>query len=140
GIVVVSLVLVILLYWVFRKKESEKMQQVPAIAAQSSIDNLLDPAYTAVSTEGNQFYSVLHGIIWKYAAEQFNLSGSEMSKQRLSVKMKEANIDSHIAGNLFQLLEECETGMFTNASLLNDKQSMLEETKETLEKVRTGLL
>ena len=54
--------------------------------------------------------------------------------------MKEAGIDSNVSGNLFQLLEDCETGMFTNASLLHDKQSMLVETKDILEKVRTGLL
>ncbi len=140
GIVVVSLVLLILVYWGFRKKEPEKLQQVPAIAAQPSIDNLLEPAYAAVSAEGNQFYSVLHGIIWKFAAEQFNLSGSEMNKQMLADKMNEANVVADISLNLFHVLADCEAGMFTNASLLNDKQSMLEETKEILEKVRTGLL
>ncbi len=140
GIVVVLLVLLILVYWGFRKGKPEKLQQAPVIAEQPSIESLLEPANAAVSEEGDQFYSVLHGIIWKFAAEQFNLSGSEINKQMLADKMNGANVAADISGNLFHVLTDCEAGMFTNASLLNDKQSMLAATKDILEKVRAALL
>ncbi len=139
GIVVASLVLVILLYWVFRKKEPEELHQTFPTAEQPSVGSLLEPAYTAVSAEGNQFYSILHRVVWKFAAEQFNLSGSEINKQTLAAKMKDANIDSNISGNLFQLLEECEAEMFTNASLLHDKNTMLSTATEVLENINLSL-
>lgn len=140
GIVVVLLVLLILFYWVFRKKEQEKFLPVQQKPVLPSVESLLQPAYTEVMEEGNQFYSTLHQITWKFAGEQFGLSGSEVNKQTLAAKMNEAGVDANLSANLFRVLEECETGMFTNASLLHDKQSMLAETKEVLEHIRTVLL
>ena len=140
GIVVVLLVLLILFYWVFRKKEPEKFLPVQQKPVLPSVESLLQPAYTEVMEEGNQFYSTLHQITWKFAGEQFGLSGSEMNKQTLAAKMNEAGVDANLSANLFRVLEECETGMFTNASLLHDKQSMLAATKEVLEHIRAVLL
>ena len=140
GIVVVLLVLLILFYWVFRKKEQEKFLPVQQKPVLPSVESLLQPANTIVMEEGNQFYSTLHQITWKFAGEQFGLSGSEMNKQTLAAKMNEAGVDANLSANLFRVLEECETGMFTNASLLHDKQSMLAETKEVLEHIRAILL
>lgn len=140
GIVVVLLVLLILFYWVFRKKEPEKFLPVQQKPVLPSVESLLQPAYTIVMEEGNQFYSTLHQITWKFAGEQFGLSGSEVNKQTLAAKMNEAGVDANLSANLFRVLEECETGMFTNASLLHDKQSMLAATKEVLEHIRAVLL
>jgi BatD DUF11 like domain len=135
GIIVVLGVLLILAYWIFRKKEPAILPTVQQQPALPSIESLLEPAYAAVGEEGSQFYSILHGIIWKFAGQKFNLSGSEMSKQVLAAKMKEAAISSDIAENLFQVLEQCEAGMFTTASLSDDKKSILLQTKEVLEKM-----
>jgi BatD DUF11 like domain len=140
GIIVVLLVLVILLYWIFRKKETENQAQTTAITAQPSVENLLEPAYADISSEGNQFYSTLRSIIWKYVAGQFFLSGSEMNKHTLIIKMNEANLHETCSDRLFRILEECEAGMFTNASLLHDRQGMLSETMKVLEDIRIALL
>lgn len=135
GIIVVVLVLLILLYWAFKKKEPEKimLQQQPALP---SVESLLEPAHAALETNGNEFYSTLHSIIWKFAREQFGLSGSEMNKQQLAAKMNGAGADTELSENLFQILEECEARMFTNASLLHNRQSMLATTKQILENIR----
>ncbi|MEI2740612.1 MAG: BatD family protein [Chitinophagaceae bacterium] len=135
GIIVVVLVLLILLYWAFKKKEPEKimLQQQPALP---SVESLLEPAHAALETNGNEFYSTLHSIIWKFAREQFGLSGSEMNKQQLAAKMNGAGADTELSENLFQILEECEARMFTNASLLYNRQSMLATTKQILENIR----
>jgi|CXWL01.1.fsa_nt_gi hypothetical protein len=140
GVLVVLIVLAILLYWIFRKKEPEVMPLIQHESAAPSIESLLEPAYAAVSAEGNRFYSTLHGIIWKIVARQFSLAGSEMSKQKLAAKMNDANVAGNIAGSLFRILEECEAGMFTNASLLYNKHSMLSDAKELLEHIRSALL
>lgn len=140
GIIVVSLVLLILLYWIVRKKEPEKPPQQTLTTAQLTLEKLLEPAYEVVQHEGCLFYSTLYDIIWKFAAVQFNLYGSEMNKETLAVKLEEAGIESDISGKLLLLLKECEAAMFTTASLINDRHSMLSETKKVFEDIRTALL
>ena len=94
GIIVVSAgIRLILLYWIFRKKEPEKLAtNSAAITEQPSVESLLEPAYAVIARRRQQFYSILHNIIWKFVSRSnFNLSGSEMNKQILADKMKEAN-------------------------------------------------
>ncbi len=135
GIVVMSVVLLILVYWIFRKKEPATLPSAQQESTLPSVESLLEPAYNAVVEEDNSFYSILHGILWKFSGEKFNLSGSEMSKQVLVAKMNEASISRDITENLFQVLEQCEAGMFTTANLSDDKQSILLQAKEVLEKM-----
>ena len=135
GGIVVLLVFLILLYLVFIKKEPEALVLANPESALPSIVDLIKPAQSLISEEGNRFYSVLHNLIWKFAGEQFSLAGSEMNKQVLASKMKAIGIDGSIANRLFQVLEQCEEGMFTNAYLMEDKQSILSETKELLEAI-----
>lgn len=138
GIIVVLLVLLILAYWIFRKKEPEVLLPVREEQRIPSVENLLEPAAAVVSAEGNGFYSILHSIIWKFTGQKFGLSGSEMSKQVLADKMKESDIESSITEKLFLVLKRCETGMFTAASLQDDKHSMLLQAKEILEKINSA--
>jgi hypothetical protein len=139
-IIVVILTLMAVMYWIFRKKEQDELTQIKGETETTSIESLLEPAYAVVSADSNKFYSVLHGIIWKITGEDFKLSGSEMNKQLLANRMDEAKVDNDVSDKLFQILEKCEIGMFTNASLSDDKKAMLSEVKEVLEKIRVGLL
>ena len=135
GVIVVCLVLLILVYWIFRKNPTEKKlpeQQEPALI---SIRDLLDPAYAAISAENKKFYTVLHGIVWEFIAQKFSLSGSGMKKQTLVDKMREVNSKKSVADNLMQVLEQCETGMFTNASLSDDRNRLLMQAKEVMENI-----
>jgi hypothetical protein len=135
GIIVV-LVLLILLYWISRKKEPEKRATVTLRSMSPPTTHLLDPAYALVTDESGKFYSTLHGIIWQFATEQFDLSGSRMNKKLLAARMEEAGIPASLTANLFRTLEECETGMFTNARLTHDREAMLKGVKEVVEKIR----
>ncbi len=131
GIIVALLVVVIVLYWVFKKKEPEKIIVAEPLPG-PTVDDLLEPAYTAASEEGSRFYRVLHGIIWDFAAARFALSGSGMSKQSLAVKMSEAGIGTDMSRQLFEVLDQCEAGMFTTANLEHDKQDLFSFVKQLL--------
>lgn len=137
GIIVVSLVLLILLYWVFKKKEPEKIILNDPPLENPYVDNLLEPAVAAISQEGRLFYQLLHNLIWTVSTQKFGLAGTAMNKQSLAVKMKQAGLDDPATEKLFKVLEECETGMFTNANLRNDRQHILSEAKEVLEKINS---
>ena len=136
GGIAVLLVLLILLYWIFIRKEQGVTMPAGQEPALPSIDDLLTPAQLLVSEAGNQFYSVLHTAIWKFAGEQFGLAGSEINKQVLAAKMNLAGCSSNITERLFLVLEQCEAGIFTTACLEEDKQNILSETKELLEEIQ----
>ena len=133
GGIVVLLVLLILLYWIFIRKEAVTTIPVSQEPAKPTVEELLLPVQLLTSGEDKQFYTALHSVIWQFTGEQFNLSGSELNKRSLVVKMNTAGISSDTTERLIHVLEQCEAGMFTNVSLEQDKQSILSETKEVLE-------
>ncbi len=135
GIIVVFLVLIILMYWIFRKIPPEKElteRQKPFLF---SVESLLAPAYASISEESSRFYSVLHGIIWEFTAQKFSLTGSGMKKQIVADKMREAKIKMSVADSLLQVLEQCETSMFTNTNLSDDRSRLLLQVKEVMENI-----
>ena len=135
GIIVGAIVLVILGYWIFKKKEPEPI--VPDAPAPSlpSADQLLEPATAAIAEDGNLFYRLLHKGIWDFATSRFELSGSDMSKQALAHKMASAGIDHDSIKQLFDVLRECEAGMFTTASLEHDKEALVAFAKQLLDRI-----
>ncbi len=135
GGIVVVLVLLILVYWIFIRKEPVTTIPASQEPAKPTVEELLTPVQLLILGEGKEFYTALHRVIWQFASEQFNLSGSELNKRSLVVIMNTAGISNDITEQLFQVLEQCETGMFTNASLEQDKQIILSETKKLLEAI-----
>jgi hypothetical protein len=129
GIIVVSAVLIILAYWALKKKEPEKII-VPEPEPMPTVDELLAPAYAAARENDPDFYRILHRMIWNFSADRFGLSGSSMSKQALASNMKNAGIDPVKTGQLLQVLDHCETGMFTTALLEHDKTALLSTVNE----------
>lgn len=133
--IVTVLVLLILVFLIFKKKEPEKLSPVQQEKQLISIDNLLQPARDEVATEGNRFYSVLHGIVWKFAADKFHLSGSEMNKQTLAAKMDQENLSAEIKNEMLTVINDCETGLYTTADLEENKINLLSETNVLLKKL-----
>ncbi len=132
GIIVAAIVLVILFYWIFKKKEPEPVIQAETEPALPTADQLLEPATAAIAQEGNLFYRLLHKGIWDFAVSRFELAGSDMSKQTLIQKMKAAGVGQDTIKQVFDILEQCEAGMFTTASLEHDKESLVSFAKQLL--------
>ena len=63
-----------------------------------------------------------------------------MNKRNLSTRLKENKIDPALIEETQHILQQCETGMFTNADLAHDKNILLQKAKETLEKISESLL
>jgi hypothetical protein len=135
GIVVLA-VLVVLLYWVMRRKEPEKpvemVEETPVVVSPSA-DEILQPATEQLQNNDKEFYSSLYQSIWSHLAQQFNLSGTEMNKQMLSIKLDEQGFAGK--NDLLQILQHCETGMFTNAVLEENREELLKKVKSLLEQM-----
>ena len=135
---VVSLVILIVLYYLFKKKESEKLIQSAVVTERPTVAVILEPAYAAIETEGNLFYSLLYDIIWSFASTEFRLSGSEMNKQTLTAKMTEAKVAAAVSEPLLELLQDCEAAMFTNANMGYDRNQMLAAATRVLTAIRSA--
>jgi len=137
GIVVLA-VLVVLLYWVMRRKEPEKpleMVEETPVVIPPSVDEILQPATEHLQKNDKEFYSSLYRSIWSHLASQFNLSGTEMNKQMLSIKLDEQGFAGK--NDLLQILQHCEKGMFTNAVLEENREELLQRVKILLEQINS---
>ena len=131
------------LLWLFRNKKGNtgQLQNIPVKTVTSlSVNEILAPAYLLSHADDKNFYTSLYQAIWKFFGNVFHLSGSEMNKRTLSIKLKENKIDQELIEEVQHILQQCETGMFTNADLAYDKNRLLQKTKETLEEIGESLL
>ncbi|MEI9808474.1 MAG: BatD family protein [Bacteroidota bacterium] len=105
-----------------------------------AIDDLLVPAGILAQADHKQFYSLLHQAAWQFFALHFNLSGSEMKKTILSVKLETHKINPALIGEVHAILNQLEAGMFTDADLGSGKKELLEKTRVVLKAIQSALL
>lgn len=139
ALIAAAAVLMILIYWIAGSKDKKKNTE-PAVTQPvlPSVDALLQPALDIA--DENEFYKFLQSAIWQFAAQRFGLTGSDMTKQVLGRKMNDAIPDSSLAIQLIAILEKCEVGIFTRASLAENRELLLQQTREVLEKADEALL
>lgn len=89
---------------------------------------ILEPAYRALAMPGNDFYFLLHGLVWKFLGEKFQLSGSKMNKDLLASTMHERGIEAGNISELVSIIECCETGIFTGTDLASSREELFEKT------------
>jgi hypothetical protein len=63
------------------------------------------------------------------------LSGTRMNKDELYRAMNEKGKDREIYNGLLDILQQCETAMFTKAELGLDKEELLNRTRVLLSKI-----
>lgn len=139
GIIIISCLLAVLIYWIRYKKEPAGTEEEKKIVL-PGIDEILAPAEELVSGDSKTFFSSLHQCIWNYLAIHFKLSGSEMSKKILSDTFALRGVNNQYVSEVISLLEQCETGIFTTAYLQEDNQSVFVRASNTLEKISNQLL
>lgn len=141
GLIAVAVVLLILAYWLFirkdRKEESAVSEKKPVLPAAAE---LLQPAREQAAADDKSFYQSLQAAIWAFAAQRFGLSGSEMNKQLLSEKIGRATGAPQLSERLQKILFLCEAGTFTNASMGESREDLLQQVTEIFEKTDAALL
>ncbi|MBI5858993.1 MAG: protein BatD [Sphingobacteriales bacterium] len=137
AIIILSLVVLILIYWIGYKKEPVAVSGKTKTVLPSA-DEILVSAAALTEVTGKEFYSILHQCIWNFFGQYFNLSGSEINKQMLKVKMNESGLLQATITRLILLLEECESGIFTDA-IENNKKELLEQAERLLAEINLYL-
>lgn len=104
-----------------------------------SVSEILKRAHTFCEADDKTFYSVLRICIWYFFTEHFGLTGSKMNKTGLAELMQMKAVDAVSQKKILQILDQCETGIYTNVEGDGDKKNLLEETKEVLVKISNQL-
>jgi hypothetical protein len=139
GLIILSLIAAGLLYWIFKKKEEEKLPVTEKIPEQPSVEIRLQSVDAAMEEDGSHFYSILHNVIWKFVADKFDLPESETNKTGLEEVMNKKNINNNAIQSLLLVIEECEIGVYTQVQVDGSRVELLEKVKELFEIIRSDL-
>ncbi len=141
GGIAVLLLLLILLYWIFIRKDTKvRVQAMPITNERFSDVHFLEPAIIALDGDDKIFFRALQTSVWAWASARFGLTGSLMNKHQLSEKMNSGLKDTTLSQTLLEVLEKCEAGIFTNASLEEDRVGLLQRVRTVMEKAGESLL
>lgn len=129
GIIVITLGFV----W-FRKKAPQPDALIIKEEVIPSVNEILQPA-TAFTGEDKLFYATLRQCIWNFFTLHFGLTGSKMNSRDLIAIMKHQQADEKSQLAILGILQECETGIFTDAQIQTDRTALLNKTEESLGKL-----
>jgi len=126
----------------FKKKKNKRLMINDGLTGSKTptVNEILSPSYLLKIADDKNFYNSLQQAIWKFFSIHLHFTGSEMSKGYLAIRLKENGIDQNTIDNIRDILQKCEVGTFTGANILNNKNDLLQETKQTLEKIEKFLL
>ena len=135
--IVIMLVLGILAYWAFSKKDPAPV----IVVAEKSVpaEEILQGVITLQAAEDKEFYKELHLAVWTYFTNHIELTGSARNKENLLMILKEKGARKENIDTLSGIFSACEAGMYTNASLKADKEMLLQKTKEVLGEIEKSL-
>lgn len=136
-----GLVLAIAAMFIFLSRGRKRKKAVNSIGIAENNSNrptvteILQPADTFSDADNKTFYNILRNCIWDFFTVHFDLTGSKMNKSSLSIAMQQKGIDEKSKKTILEILDQCETGIFTNVEDTGDEKQLLEETKEVLQKI-----
>lgn len=136
-IIIIALVLIVMIYWIRYQKEPEPIKEEKV--SLPTVDELLAPAYAGITADDRKFYSTLHQCTWDFFIIHFQLSGSDMNKDKAIAKMTSAGIAPSSIDAIETVLRKCEAGMFTRADIAENKEELLRYTEEVLKKISSDL-
>jgi len=136
--VVISLVIIVLAYWVkYKNKPAPVVKQEKT--EWPSIDEGIALIGRHKDLSNKEFCTGLQQFIWKTLGNRLNLEGSAVNKEILFSKLRQERVGDEIVSNLQRILSECEMGMFTGAAFDMNRGKMLAEAKEVLEGINPRL-
>lgn len=119
----------------FRKKRKPQVKVEPSVEKTiPAVSELLRPA-AEFSGEDKLFYTMLRQCIWSFFTLHFGLTGSRMNSRDLLVIMKHKQLDEKAQHSILEILQECETGIFTDAHIQTDRKALVKKTEISLENI-----
>ncbi len=137
-LIVISLVLAVLAFWSFKKKPD--VQAAPEKAPERiSVEKRLAAAAAQVNGDEAVFYSELQQAIWSFFDQVFELHGTARNRESLLSALQKKPVEQELLSRTGGLFSACETGMYTQAQALHDRDWLLAEAKDVLEQLEKKL-
>jgi hypothetical protein len=130
------LLLVVLGYWLTKKKEPviESKETVAPAKPVISVNDVLKPAYLLIPAADKDFYMVLQQSIFNFFQQYFDYAGN-MNKEVISARFKGEN--EGLYNNIMNVLQQCEAGIYTGAIMQEDRGALLVVVKALLDKLQS---
>lgn len=112
------------------KKEKKVIARQKATAHIKTAEEFLTPAANSLQEQenNNNFYTLLRSGIYNYLAQYLQQPVSSSTKQNLQSLLYAKNISAVQVEKLFSIIEQCEHGAFTMATLQNNREQLLQDT------------
>jgi hypothetical protein len=132
-----SLASAIILFFLAKRRNNNKIATVVVTpeSTKKTVSTLLQPAFIFLEADDKMFYNTLRNCIWGFFTEHFGLTGSNMSKVALSRVMQQKQVEAPYQNAILEILDQCETGIFTSVESAGEKKKLLEQSKEVLERI-----
>lgn len=128
-LVVILLVLAVLAFWTFRKKPVVADKPAP-VPVRSTVDELLAGAVLQLNGEEAVFYRELHQALWSFIDQAFDLRGTSRNKEAVLKALEHKQVEPEFVSRMAALFTACETGMYTQATALHNREWLLHEAQD----------
>lgn len=135
--IALAVVLTVVAWFVRRRKViTKRTLPVPEIVLPKpelpGVNELLQPAIVLLPADDHSFYTALRKAIWDFSSQRFGLSGSGMSKRNLAKVLEERGVAGTDLQQLLNVLDICETALFTGTVSSTDRQQLLHEARVSM--------
>ncbi|GAB5538411.1 MAG: BatD family protein [Salibacteraceae bacterium] len=130
---IASAALAILLVGRIRARESDVVS-LKRRKARGLAKKRLASAKKALEENSNTFYDEVFMGIHEYVRNKFNLSSSEISKERIETELRQNNIDDSIINGLISIIESCEIARFA-PSQAPEKSKLLADCETVITQI-----
>jgi hypothetical protein len=124
--------------WVLWKRKKRQLNvkkfpipQTPRLL----IDEILLPPQMMLTAGERNFYSELNKSVWKFLSQKINLDGSNMSKSMLGKHLGDSGIEKEDISSIISVLQQCETGMYTDAVPGTNNQELYDKARQVLKSI-----
>ena len=119
-----------------RKKRQLNVKETPVPqATRLLIDEILLPPQMMLAAGEKKFYSELNKSVWKYLSQKISLDGSNMSKSMLAKHLSDSGIEKEDISRIISVLQQCETGMYTNTVPGSNNQELYDKARQVLKSI-----
>lgn len=126
-------------WWLIRSRKKLKTRPVhaagPAVML-PTVSEILQPAEMMITANDQLFYSTLRDSMLKFFTIHFEVAASQLNRSVLIAAMQQRKVDHQIQSSILNILQQCETGMFTAVTMDADRVVILTKAWEALESLK----
>jgi hypothetical protein len=129
--------------FIFSKKHRENQKDIVALkrkkAGKVASQRLAKANKLLDSGTDKEFYQEISTSLWNYLADKMNITNAELSKENLESQLIFKGIDEQLLKKIDEIWSTCDMALYAKTTS-SDRQMILEETKNTINKLEEVLI